>query len=78
MVREPYRVWVNRGPHPDESHTWVEGDILEFGGGIDPDYHRTVRFIRLDPDDDIGFYAEDLEYGGISGGWTRGRFRKVE
>lgn len=59
----------------DESDTWVEGDILEFD---DPHYSIHLKFVKLDPDDPIGFYAADLRVKGhpVSRCWTRGRFRR--
>ena len=60
---------------PNESMSWIEGDLLEFDGPED----IRLRFVRLDPNDPIGFYAADLGAPGepVSGSWTRGRFRKV-
>jgi len=61
-----------------ESDTWHEGDILEFAYPKD-DYFPILRFISLDKDDPIGFFAQELEgdhWSEASGSWTRGHFTK--
>lgn len=64
---------------PDESATWIEGDVLEF---VEPErLECRLRFVRLDPDDLIGFYAAEILDNGsetdVIRSWTRGRFRRI-